>query len=469
MTMTLEDHIQKAEKTSLERLKHWKRVKGWKFDTIAVHGMYCIQEATKIQGGVFEPIVMSSSQSLGDSYEMEAGGTYQIPAWCYSRIHNPTIQYLEDTLALLETYGTDIDASCLVTSSGMAAIKQVIEPLLEKYDENPINFVSSAKIYGGTFQLFNVRMKERGVETRWIKNNTDVDEWEKQIDNNTRFLYAEMPSNPQQSCIDIAAIANLAHKYNIPLIVDATIATPALVRPIQHGADIVIHSLTKTIGSGGGVTGGAIIAKHNIESKFLAPEQKENYAIWTKGFPFRDAGCCMSPITAYLILSELKSLRVKMKHFSENTEKVTKFLSEHPRVEKVDYLGLEDHPLHDIAKKYMKLVDSDRNMYGHLFSFNIAGDLNDTRKFFDNLCLIARAFDLGKIKSVAVIPSISTHKHQGGEGQKIADIPPNMVRLCVGGENADDIINDLAQALDSIKAKDRRHLGISIEQLGVKV
>ena len=273
-----------------------------------------------------------------------------------------------------------------------------------------------------------------------------------------------MPSNPQQSCIDIAVIAKLAHKYDIPLLVDTTIATPALVRPIQHGADIVIHSLTKTLCSGGSATGGAIIAKHNITSKFLAPEQKENYAMWTKGFPFRDAGCCISPIAAYMVLSELKSLKIKVEHFSKNTEKVTKFLSEDPRVEKVEYLGLESHPLHNIAKKYMKLVDSDKNMYGHLFSFNIAGDLNDTRKFFDNLRLIARAFDLGKIKSVAVIPAVSTHKHQGEEGQKIAGIPPNMVRLCVGGENPDDIINDLKQALDSIKSEDRQHSDLSSEK-----
>jgi O-acetylhomoserine (thiol)-lyase len=218
------------------------------------------------------------------------------------------------------------------------------------------------------------------------------------------------------------------------------------------------------MGSSGSVTGGAIIAKHNITSKFLAPEQKENYAMWTKGFPFRDAGCCLSPIAAYMVLSELKSLRIKVEHFSKNTEKVIKFLSEHPGVEKIEYLGLESHPLHNIAKKYMKLVDSDRNMYGHLFSFNIAGDLSDTRKFFDNLRLIARAFDLGKIKSVAVIPSVSTHKHQGEEGQRIAGIPPNMVRLCVGGENPSDIINDLAQALDSIKTEARQHSDISAGQ-----
>lgn len=427
--------------------EHKKTVKTWKFDTIAVHGMYWLEEA--LSGGkcgVIEPIFTSTSQAYKDSDEMEAGLSYQIPTWAYSRIHNPTIFYLEETLALLETYGTNQDATGLCTSSGMSAIKQAVEPLIAKKDNDPINFVSSTQIYGGTFQLFNVRMPERGVEPRWIQKPGEVDEWEAKIDKNTRFLYAEMPSNPQQSCIDIEKVAELAHKHEIPLIIDSTIATPALLRPIQYGADIVVHSLTKTVGSSGTSLGGAIIARHNLISKHLTKEQKENYALWLKLFPFRDSGPCMSSMSAYGFLNEIKTLRVKVEHFSKNMEKVVEFLNKHPKVEKVDYLGLENHPLHKIAKKYMKLVDSDQSMFGHLCSFNYKGTIEETRRFFDNLKIIVRATDLGRVKSVATIPAISTHQQQGKEGQKMAGISANMVRLCVGGEDAEDIIADLSQA-----------------------
>ena len=302
MSNKLQQYIEEAKEAGKKREEYRKTVKSWKFDTIAVHGMYSAQEAG---GAVAEPIFTSTSQAYKDSDEMEAGLSYQMPTWAYSRIHNPTIFYLEETLALLETYETDQDATALCTSSGMSAIKQAVEPLVAKQGDKPINFVTSTQIYGGTFQLFSLRMPERGVEPRWIKSPADIEEWKKQIDENTRFLYAEMPSNPQQSCLDIKEIANLAHEYEIPLIIDTTIATSALLRPIQHGADIVVHSLTKTIGSSGSSLGGALIARHNLTSKHLKQEEKENYALWLKLWPFRDSGPCMTPYTAYIFLSEI--------------------------------------------------------------------------------------------------------------------------------------------------------------------
>lgn len=450
MSKGVEHYVREAAQAAERRAEFRKRVRTWKFDTIAVQGMYSLEEALSGgQGGIIEPIVTSTSQAFRDSDEMEAALSYQIPAWTYARIHNPTVHYLEETLALLETYGTDQDASGLCTASGMSAIKQAIEPLVARLagHPGPINFVSSAQVYGGTFQLFNIRMPERGVEPKWVKTPGDTASWEERIDENTRFLYAEMPSNPQQGCLDIEKVAALAHRHGIPLIIDSTVATPALLRPIGHGADIVVHSITKTIGSGGNAVGGAIIARHGLTSRHLTDEQKGNYALWLKLLPFRDSGPCLAPFSAHFFLSELKTLRMKVEHFSRATQKVVEFLSGHPKIERVDYLGLESHPLHALASKYLRLVDTDEPMFGHLCSFNVRGTVGETRDFFDRLRLIARATDLGRIKSVATIPAISTHQQQGEAGRKLANIPPNMVRLCVGGESAEDIITDLKQAL----------------------
>ncbi|MCL7958733.1 MAG: PLP-dependent transferase [marine benthic group bacterium] len=443
-------YVEKAQKYMSERQAHRDRVRDLRFDTIAVHGMYSAEEAfSGGQGGIIEPIFPSTSQAYRDSDEMEAALSYQIPTWCYSRIHNPTVFYLEETLALLEAYGCECDATGLCTSSGMAAIKQAIEPLLAKQrsgTEN-INFVSAAQTYGGTFQLFNVRMAERGAQVRWVREPWKTEEWENLIDEGTRFLYAEMPSNPQQAFADIQAVADLAHSHGIPFIVDATIATPALMRPLAHGADIVIHSLSKTAGAGGCTISGAIIARHDMVSKHLDDEVKADYGLWLKLWPFRDSGPAMSPATAHIILGEVRTLRLKMEQMSRNTLTVAHFLADHPRVERVDYLGLDDHPLHDLAGRYMKVVDDGSPSFGHLMSFNVAGGAAETRVFFDGLKRTWRATDLGRIKTVATIPAISTHQQQGEEGRELAGIPANMVRLCVGAEHAEDTIADIDQAL----------------------
>jgi O-acetylhomoserine/O-acetylserine sulfhydrylase-like pyridoxal-dependent enzyme len=446
-------YVEQAEAAGKARAEFRRRVRAMKFDTIAVHGMYGVEEAfAGGQGGIIEPIMPSTSQAYRDSDEMEAALGYQIPTWCYSRIHNPTVFYLEETLALLESYGLRGEASALCTSAGMAAIKQAVEPLLAKRSAGAesINFVSAAQVYGGTFQLFNVRMAERGAEVRWVTEPWNIEQWWALVDDDTRFLYAEMPSNPQQACFDVAAVAELAHAHGVPLIVDTTIATPALLRPLAHGADVVVHSLTKTVGSGGFTIGGAVVARHDLTSRHLADEAKADYATWLKLWPFRDSGPCMSAHSAFFLLNDLRTLRIKVEWMSANTEKVAEFLAQHPRVERVDYLGLPSHPLHELASRYMRMVDTDRPTFGHLMSFTIKGSAADARRFFDGLQRIYRATDLGRIKSVATIPAISTHQQQGEEGRELAGISPTMVRLCVGGEHPDDVIADLDQALARI-------------------
>ncbi|MEE8384366.1 MAG: PLP-dependent transferase, partial [Dehalococcoidia bacterium] len=201
-------------------------VKKWKFDTIAVHGLYTVQDAIEdYQGAIIEPIFMSASQAYRDSDEMAAALAYLIPTWCYSRIANPSTYYYEWTLALLEGYGFDGETSCCSTSSGMAAIMTAVQPFLVHkwhHTREPRNFLATAQCYGGTFQQFSVRLhEERDIECRWIEDPTNIDEWASQIDQDTRFLYGELPSNPQQGFFDIVAVADLAHSHNLPLIVDS--------------------------------------------------------------------------------------------------------------------------------------------------------------------------------------------------------------------------------------------------------
>ncbi len=461
ITPGMEEYIRKNA-VYLDRRKKYIRevVNKWKFDTIAVHGLYTVEDAIEdYQGAIIEPVFMSSSQAYRDSDEMAAALAYMIPTWCYSRIANPSTYYYEWVLALLEGYGFDGDTSCCSTSSGMAAIMTAVQPFLVHKFHNklePRNFLATAQCYGGTFQQFNVRlMEERDIECRWIQNAADIDEWASKIDKNTRFLYGELPSNPGQGFFDIKAVADLAHSHNLPLICDSTVASPALLRPICHGADIVVQSVTKTLTSSGFGIAGAVIARKNLTSNIDNDAMKEDFSAYVKYLPNRDYGPNLHPMQAIMTLNDMRTLRSKMDMMSRSTMKVAEFLEAHPEVENVGYLGLPSHPLHELASKYMWLVDAESdeqygrpvNRYGHLLSFCVKGDAFKTRRMFDALQRIWRATDLGRIKSVATIPAISTHQQQGEEGRYLANIPPNMVRLCVGGEHPDDVIADLDQAL----------------------
>lgn len=462
MNNGVREYVDKARKQLAERSRYIKdEVRKWKFDTIAVHGAYSVKEAIENnQGSIIEPIYMCSSQAFRDSDEMEAALAYLIPSWTYSRIHNPSIGYLEDTLALLEGYGFDGETGCCATSSGMAAIASATDPFLVQTagkSNEKINFVANAQIYGGTFQQFNIRkMQERGIECRWVVEPNNIDEWASKIDAGTRFLFGELPSNPGLAFFDLKKVVDLAHENGIPTIFDATIATPALLRPIQHGADIVIHSATKTLTASGFGIAGAVIARRNIVSNIDNDAMKEDFATYIKLLPNRDVGWCLSPFQAILTLNDIRTLRSKVDILSQNTMKVARFLNEHAKVTQVNYLGLEDHRLYGVASKYLWLVDAEHdeyygkavNRYGHLMSFQFKGGVPAARRFFDGLKRIWRATDLGRIKSVATIPSISTHQQMGENLRDMAHIPADLVRLCVGAEHPDDIIADLEQALD---------------------
>jgi O-acetylhomoserine/O-acetylserine sulfhydrylase-like pyridoxal-dependent enzyme len=439
-------------------------VKKWKFDTIAVHGLYTVEEAIEdYQGSIIEPVFMSTSQAYRDSDEMAAALAYLIPTWCYSRIANPSTYYYEWTLALLEGYGFDGETSAVSTSSGMAAILTATQPFLVHRTKGlePRNIVATAQCYGGTFQQFNVRFQEeRGIECRWVEDPTNLDEWASKIDENTRFLYGELPSNPGLGFFDIKAVSDLAHSRGLPLLVDATVATPALLRPLCHGADVVVHSATKTISTSGFGVCGIIVARKDLVSRHLAEDARRDFGLYVKYLPNRDYGPNLHPMQAILSLNDLRTLRSKMDLMSQSTMRVAKWLEGHAQVESVQYLGLPHHPLHKLASNYLWLVDSEFdpnyggrpvNRYGHLMTFCVKGGAEKARTFFDGLQRIWRATDLGRIKSVATIPAISTHQQQGEAGRKLAKIPGNLVRLCVGAEHPDDIIADLDQALAKVK------------------
>jgi O-acetylhomoserine/O-acetylserine sulfhydrylase-like pyridoxal-dependent enzyme len=428
-----------------------------KFDTIATHGLYDSSQAfTQNSASIMEPIYLTTAEAYENTAQLEVALAYEMPTWCYSRIANPSNSFLEETIALLEAYGTDLETSCCATASGMSAIRTATDPFLVKDDSlPPPNFVTCAKVYGGTFQQFAVRRyEEQGIEVRWVKNPFDLEEWNSNVDSGTRFLYGEFPSNPAVAIFDISEIAEIAHNNGIPLIVDATCASPAITRPLMFGADIVVQSASKVIGANGTSISGLLTSKKNIVSKVGSDEMKEDFAFWAKLWPYRDNGPAISPVSSILLLNDLRSLRMRISQMSDTALAVAKWLENHPKIDKVHYPGLESYPAHDTAKKYMKLVDSDENKYSYMMAAEIKeareGESENTRKFYDALQMIWRATDLGRVKTVACLNAISTHQQQGEEGRELADIKPSTCRIAVGIEHVDDIIADLDQALDAI-------------------
>ncbi len=429
-----------------------------RFDTIAVHGLYTMQESLdKNQGATMEPLFLSAAQAYRDSDEMEAALAYKIPTWCYTRIHNPTLGYLEDTLALLETYGTGTDAGCCLYASGMAAIDGVTDALLVQERDKRLNFVATCQVYGGTFQQFSIRkMQERGIEVRWVVDSNNLDEWRSKIDGNTRFLYGELPSNPGLAFFDLAPVVQLAHEHGLPFIADSTVASPALLRPLGHGADIVIQSATKVISCSGTGIAGAVIARKPVLAHYAEDGVKTDFAQYLKLWPQRDTGGCLHPFQAAMTMNDLRTLRARVDDWSQTALQVARWLEGHDRVLAVNYLGLPGHPLHKVATKYLWLVDAEHderygrpvNRYGHMLSFRVRGGAQAARDVFDRFEMIWRATDLGRVKSMATIPAISTHQQQGEEGRRLAAIPPDLIRLSVGAEHPDDIIKDLKQALE---------------------
>ena len=381
--------------------------------------------------------------SLVDGALLLSYQTIDDPNKIYSRIDNVNTDHLALKFAALEGLGIPELTQGLCTSSGMSAIVMATMPFLNSGD----NFVSSNRVYGGTHQLFSVTYPKSNWNVRWINEPWDLSKWEKQINEKTKFLYVEFPSNPTLFIADISALANLAHKYNLPLIVDSTLASTALTRPLEYGADIVLHSISKIANGNCRCIGGVIVAKDKIITK--DKEFEENFVNKLKGGHFRNMGPCLSPFNAMTIWDSVGTLRIRVKEHCEKAMKIAKFLESHPMIEEVNYPGLESHPQHEIAKKLMKLPD-ETNGYGFLMSFKIKGGLEKAKKFAQIFDFGVQVTHLGGSYTVWVHNATTTHAQMSDEDREAMGIADNLIRYSVGLEGADDAIQALRKALDKI-------------------
>ena len=372
----------------------------------------------------------------------------------YTRIMNPTTDVLEQRVAALEG-----GIAALALASGQAAVTYAILTIAEAGD----NIVSSSTLYGGTYNLFAHTLPQYGITTRFA-NPSDLAAFEAQIDERTKAIFAESVGNPLGNITDIAALAELAHRHGLPLIVDNTVPSPYLLRPIEHGADIVVQSLTKYLGGHGTSLGGAIIdsgkfpwAEHKARFKRLnEPDVSYHGVVYTEAFgpaayigrarvvPLRNTGAAISPFNSFQILQGIETLALRVDRIVENAVKVASYLREHPKVEWVNYAGLPDHPDHALVRKYLG------GKAPGLFTFGVKGGREAGARFQDALQLFTRLVNIGDAKSLATHPASTTHRQLNPEELQKAGVREETVRLSIGIEHIDDLLADLDQALAQV-------------------
>jgi len=421
-----------------------------KLETLAIHAGFSPDPTTK---AVAVPIYQTTSFAFDDTQHGADLFDLKVAGNIYSRIMNPTNDVLEQRMAALEG-----GVGALAVASGMAAITYAIQTVAEAGD----NIVSVAKLYGGTYNLLAHTLPRMGIHTRFAAHD-DIAALEALIDARTKAVFCESIGNPAGNIVDIAALAEAAHRHGVPLIVDNTVATPVLCRPFEHGADIVVHSLTKYIGGHGTSIGGIVIAS----GKFPWAENKERFALlntpdpsyhgvtYTEAFgpaafigrcrvvPLRNTGAALSPFNAFLILQGLETLALRMERHTENALKVAHYLQAHEQVAWVKFAGLPDHPEHALAQRYTG------GKPASILSFGIKGGQAAGARFIDALQLVVRLVNIGDAKSLACHPASTTHRQLNDEELEKAGVPRDMVRLSIGIEHSDDIIADLAQALEA--------------------
>lgn len=391
-----------------------------RFDTISVKGGFGWEEQLRYR--TMAPPIIQSAVFPYESAEWAADlYSYKIEGFAYGRINNPTNDIFEKRMAMLES-----GEAALATSSGMAAVFMVMHHLVEAGEE----VTSSIRVYGGTQQLFATSSPRMGIKVNWVEEPDKIESWEKAITPKTKLLHVESPSNPNLFVADIPAIVELAKAKGIPLMVDNTICTPALMRPIEMGADIIIHSATKYISGNGTSLSGVIVAK----KEFIDHVRHVGY---------RNIGPSLSPFNSWLCLLGLESLSLRMKKHSDNAMDIAKFLEKHPKIESVSYPGLPSHPQHEAAKKTM----SD---YSSMMSFNVKGGLEATRKVIDNLSIAVHTTHLGSSQTVAIQPAATTHWQLGPEERTKAGVPDNLIRYSAGIEDPEDLKEDLDGALNAV-------------------
>ncbi|AJA15500.1 MAG TPA: bifunctional O-acetylhomoserine aminocarboxypropyltransferase/cysteine synthase [Pseudomonas sp.] len=421
-----------------------------KLETLAIHAGFSPDPTTK---AVAVPIYQTTSFAFDDTQHGADLFDLKVAGNIYSRIMNPTNDVLEQRMAALEG-----GVGALAVASGMAAITYAIQTVAEAGD----NIVSVAKLYGGTYNLLAHTLPRMGIHTRFAAHD-DIAALEALIDARTKAVFCESIGNPAGNIVDIAALAEAAHRHGVPLIVDNTVATPVLCRPFEHGADIVVHSLTKYIGGHGTSIGGIVIDS----GKFPWAENKERFALlntpdpsyhgvtYTEAFgpaafigrcrvvPLRNTGAALSPFNAFLILQGLETLALRMERHTENALKVARYLQAHEQVAWVKFAGLPDHPEHELAQRYTG------GKPASILSFGIKGGQAAGARFIDALQLVVRLVNIGDAKSLACHPASTTHRQLNDEELEKAGVPRDMVRLSIGIEHSDDIIADLAQALEA--------------------
>lgn len=420
-----------------------------KKETLAIH---CGYETDPTTNSVAVPIHQTVAYEFNDAQHGADLFNLAVPGNIYTRIMNPTNDVLEQRLAALEG-----GIAALAVASGMAAINYSILTLAKAGD----NIVSTPQLYGGTYTLFAHMLPSQGIEVRFAEDDSPA-ALEKLIDDSTKAVYCETIGNPAGNIVDLAPICDMAHKHGVAVIVDNTVATPTLCNPIQFGADIVVHSLTKYIGGHGTSIGGIIVDSGKFpwtENKARYPQLTEpepsyhgvvySEALGEAAFigrartvPLRNTGSALSPMNAFLIMQGLETLAIRMERHCENALAVAQFLQDHNKVEWVNFGGLEGDQYFDLAKKYCGGVPAS------LLTFGIKGGFEAGVSFYDALEMVKRLVNIGDAKTLACHPASTTHRQLTEEEQALAGVTPETIRICVGIEHIDDIINDISQALD---------------------
>ncbi len=426
-----------------------------KIETLAVHAGYTPDPTTKaVAVPIYQTVAYAfdSAQHGADLFDLKVAGNI------YTRIMNPTNDVLEKRVAALEG-----GIAALAVASGMAAITYAIQTIAEAGD----NIVSASTLYGGTYNLFAHTLPQQGITTRFA-DPRDPASFAALIDEKTKAVFIESIGNPLGNVTDIRALADVAHAHGVPLIVDNTVPSPYLLRPIEHGADIVVHSLTKYLGGHGNSVGGAIVdsgkfpwAQHKARFPRLnEPDVSYHGVVYTEALgeaafigrarvvPLRNTGAALSPQNAFLILQGIETLALRMDRICDNTLALAQYLQKHPKVEWVRYAGLADHPDHAIVQKQLG------GRASGILSFSLKNDGGEPRaagaRFLDALQLFTRLVNIGDAKSLATHPASTTHRQLNPEELAKAGVSEGMVRLSVGIEHIDDLQADLAQALDAV-------------------
>ncbi|MGS2717864.1 O-acetylhomoserine aminocarboxypropyltransferase/cysteine synthase family protein [Eionea flava] len=422
-----------------------------KLESLALHHGYTSESTTKAAA---VPIYQTTSFTFDNTQHGADLFDLKVPGNIYTRIMNPTTDVLEQRIAAMEG-----GIGALAVASGMSAITYAIQCLCQAGD----NIISTSQLYGGTYNLFAHTFPKQGIDVRMLSHD-DFDGFEQAIDENTRAIFCESIGNPAGNVVDIARLADIAHRQGVPLIVDNTVATPFLCRPFELGADIVVHSLTKYIGGHGTSIGGVIVDSGQFDwvknkARFPVlnePDPSYHGVVYTEALaeaayigrcrvvPLRNTGAAISPMNAFQIMQGLETLGLRMERHCENAEKLAQYLSNHEKVSWVNYAALPDSPYYEVCQKITSGKASG------ILSFGVKGGIEAGGRFIDGLQMILRLVNIGDAKSLACHPASTTHRQLNEEELAAAGVSADLVRISVGIENIDDIIADVAQALEQV-------------------